>query len=158
MLHKPDISPAEHKEHVYGQIWNICDRSHTHGTEFADRVEAKQAKTKGESQPSMGKHNFRNVMFGVCTPEKKQKRRQRKRKERSTTAKTNENIMFQVFIHIAHTTLPLTSIACCFSLRFLFHSFLEYFSLVFGFSGEENIFSLEKISWSEKINEKKNPK
>lgn len=105
--------------------------------------ETKQAK-QGESFHRMGKHNFRKMkkkilpcFVSVYKPEKKQETWPGGDDDRLQKI---HNMMFHT--HYTSLSLPLTSIACCFSLPFLliFFGFFGVCSL-----GEGKYFSVEKI-------------
>lgn len=93
---KPDISPAEHKEHMYEQNLEYL---HTHTNVDEAAVSSEDERSSSVEQrvsPSMGKHNFRKNKMLCCFvcvhPKKRTLRKSSKDGERST-AKT-ENMMF----------------------------------------------------------------
>lgn len=94
MLHKPDISPAEHKEHVYGKF-EIFAHTHTHTLDWPARRQARSSRTvcvEGESH-----HRWvniisekKNLLCFVCAQPKR-----RKGSKTSDDRLQKENTMFQ---------------------------------------------------------------
>lgn len=119
-----DISPAEHKEHMYEYL-------HTHTNADEAAVSSRESHHRWVNIISEKIKCY--VVSCVYTRKNKELGEKQQRRRTIDCKKQKHDV----------THLPLTSIACCFS-----------FALFFRCSSCGENFSVEKISWSEKINEK----